>query len=173
MEIVCHPSTKNQMFKDPALVGKVFDARLYQFIQESTLYAEREIKTIIAAEAQGVMGAQGGLLGSTYSEMRGTPASPIGVVSSPSAYAIVIEEGRRPGQRMPPSDMLVPWIMQKFDLPEEQAQKLAFVVARSIGRKGFAGVHMYARGMKLTEAYMQKGARELGLYVASDLEKEV
>lgn len=51
-------------------------------------------------------------------------------------YADVVDGGRRPNSRMPPSSVLVPWIQQRFGVSRKQAQRLAYPVARAIARKG-------------------------------------
>ena len=137
-------------------------------IEQSILLLENAVKTKIQEGRDvrhfGPAVATGTLLGAVFSEMRGTPASPQGIVAvSPPAdrYALVVEKGRRPGQRQPPSDVLIPWIRQKLrdgfqavatikgrkqkagGRRQATERGLAFVVARSIGRKGFPGVHMF------------------------------
>ena len=116
--------------------------------------------------------ATGTLLGAVFSELRGTPAEVHGMVAvSPPAdrYALVVEMGRRPGTRMPPAEALIVWVRQKLrDLisaqgvtfsKAERAQlskgqvrqsrrrskelSAAWLIARSIGKKGFPGVHMF------------------------------
>lgn len=57
-------------------------------------------------------------------------------VFNKTPYAIVIEMGRRADKRPPPSQVLVPWIAQKFGVSMKEARQLSFVVARAIGRKG-------------------------------------
>lgn len=51
-------------------------------------------------------------------------------------YAAVIEEGRRPGARQPPREVLIPWIQRKMGKSAEEAAALAFIIARAIARKG-------------------------------------
>ena len=58
-------------------------------------------------------------------------------------HAPAIEYGRRPGAQMPPVEDIARWLWIKgpamgFDITdEEDAMRIAFVVARKIGRKGF------------------------------------
>jgi len=51
-------------------------------------------------------------------------------------YASVIEYGRRPGARPPPSAALVPWVRDKLGYRGKQARSVAFLVARKIGERG-------------------------------------
>jgi hypothetical protein len=150
-------------------------------IQEAIMLLENAVKTNIMAGRPGGHGsasATGTLLGSVFSELRGTPATVRGVVAvSPPAdrYALVVEEGRTPGARMPPAEALIPWIMKKMRdavggmrttvtitsaepalagrrlkkrrrvISRDKLYDLAWRVARSIGKKGFPGVHMFGR----------------------------
>jgi hypothetical protein len=168
MDFVIEYSTYNAIFKTPGIVGEIMRKRLYQFIQGSILYAEREIKE---RTPQGVMGMEGGLRGRIFSEMRGNPANPIGIVAAPSAYALPIEEGRRPGQKMPPPAALRTWVEKFLNVPEEYSAGVAFVVARSIGKKGFPGKHMFRDGIKATMPHMEFASKELGITIKADLEK--
>lgn len=114
--------------------------------------------------------------------------------------AIVLEEGRKPGAKMPPPDSLKPWIRRKlrnqvaagmrgarvtakdrarFEALEAKAKKrggkglgrgagprvsgvgkerlekaadrLAFVIARSIGKRGTPGLHAFKRAAAIAE----------------------
>jgi len=48
-------------------------------------------------------------------------------------YGWVVEKGRR-GWAMPPTKPLIPWIMRKFSVSEEEAKQLSYPVALSIYR---------------------------------------
>lgn len=50
-------------------------------------------------------------------------------------YALVMHEGRRPGQKMPPLDAIKAWARRKEDVDEEAA----FAIARSIAEEGIEG----------------------------------
>lgn len=63
----------------------------------------------------------------------------IQVPNSKAPYAAVIEYGRRPGSRPPPSEPIARWAQRKLRLPYEQAKGVAFAIARSIGRRGLVG----------------------------------
>lgn len=52
-------------------------------------------------------------------------------IGTPVEYALVVHEGRRPGQRPPPSNVIAGWLRRNGADP-----RLAFVVARSIGVRG-------------------------------------
>ena len=57
-----------------------------------------------------------------------------------AAYALVMEEGRRPGARPPPPQALQGW-MRRHGVPVE----MAFVVAQNIGIRGIRGRHYMQR----------------------------
>lgn len=91
------------------------------------------------------------------------------VVIEPQApaddYAVVHEEGRRRGARMPPPRVIAEWFRRKSPDPYagmkvggrsrfSQAQKdahlrsVGFLIARSIARRGIRGIGMFSRGAK-------------------------
>lgn len=51
-------------------------------------------------------------------------------------YAPWVEGGRMPMRRMPPKGSLVAWIQRKLGVPEKEASRLEFVIARAIKRRG-------------------------------------
>jgi hypothetical protein len=62
---------------------------------------------------------------------------------SPAEYGEVIEYGRKPGSRMPPIDAIAVWVWERRNLfsginSPEDAKKIAFPIARNIGKKGFS-----------------------------------
>lgn len=66
-------------------------------------------------------------------------------------YAAVVEYGRRPGRRPPPSQVIEKWLERRVGLDRKEAMKRAWIVARSIGKKGFAGVHILEGSFKRVE----------------------
>ena len=65
-------------------------------------------------------------------------------------YASVVEWGRRPGRKMPPIQVIAEWARRKgITTP-------AFVIARSIGRKGIPGKHMFEKAFKASKAPVQR-----------------
>lgn len=53
-------------------------------------------------------------------------------------YGIVIEKGRRRNRRPPPSHVLIPWVIEKLGVSRKEAPRVAFLVARAIGRRGIS-----------------------------------
>jgi len=60
-------------------------------------------------------------------------------VSNGRPYAGVIEYGRRPESRRPPSDVIARWAQRKLGLTRVEAQRAAFPIARAIARRGIRG----------------------------------
>jgi hypothetical protein len=97
----------------------------------------------------------GNLRDHIVSEMSKTGLSPegfVGVAPAAELYALTLEEGRTPGSKMPinkdtgkPFEGLINWVTQKLGVSgtDKQIENVAWLVARSIGRKGFPGVHMF------------------------------
>lgn len=66
-------------------------------------------------------------------------------------HAIFVEMGRRPGARQPPADALEGWVWRHFN-PESpaHARAMAFLLARSIARKGIrARPVLWRRAMQM------------------------
>lgn len=73
------------------------------------------------------------------------------------AHASIIERGRRPGQRPPPSDTMIGWVHRKGLTKKaglrgkaaKQAERgMAFVIARAIGRRGLKARWVLKRAME-------------------------
>jgi hypothetical protein len=74
------------------------------------------------------------------------------VLFNDAPHAAIIEHGRRPGSRMPPVRVIAEWLEQKMrgsvkgrKSRLQQASRLAFVVARAIGRRGLPAHRIMAR----------------------------
>ena len=122
---------------------KVLDDQLAA-MHEAVQFVARGVKE---RTPQGVMGAQGGLLGSIQPEVRRRSTSVIGIVGTPIAYGLVVEKGRRPGQGPPPEGVMLRWIEVKLGVSREQALKIEPAIRWKIAKKGTEGVHMFERTM--------------------------
>lgn len=60
-------------------------------------------------------------------------------------YSAVIEFGRRPGRRQPPTKALIPWVRRKLGVSDSDAKSVAFLVARKIGQRGIPGKLILAK----------------------------
>jgi hypothetical protein len=80
-----------------------------------------------------------------------------GEVYSPlSIYPDVIEDGRRKGARMPPTQPIALWAVRKLGLSTGEAERIAWVIARGISRKGIAAKHVFRDGLAAAESGIQR-----------------
>ena len=105
----------------------------------AALFAEGE-RVMMMSKQEAPVGVDGVLRASGHVEVPKREGSRLtvrlGYGGAAKSYANVIHEGRKPGSRPPPSQALVPWVKKKLFVPEAEAASVAFVVARSIGKKG-------------------------------------
>lgn len=89
---------------------------------------------------------------------------PAALIVNDAPYAGVIEYGRRAGQRAPPSRVLEPWVRRKLGVPAKAAPGVAFLIARSIKRRGLKPRYVLtARSQtnKLEKAFKEEILREM------------
>lgn len=70
---------------------------------------------------------------------KATPLEDGAYLFNDAPYAGVIESGRRPGGRMPPSAAIARWAQRRLGLSEADAKAAAFLIARAIARRGLRG----------------------------------
>ena len=83
----------------------------------------------------------------------------VGFVGTPVEYAPVMEYGRKPGTKdadgkydnFPKVDAIRLWVHQVLKLSGKEADSVAFLVARSIAKKGIKGRHMFKEGLEVSE----------------------
>jgi hypothetical protein len=82
-------------------------------------------------------------------------------------YADIIESGRRPNRRMPPTRVIEEWLEQKLrgrvknrGKRRAQAKSLAFVVARAIGKRGLPGKHIMRKTKRQLDPMVRRAVRE-------------
>lgn len=114
------------------------------------------------------VGATAALRGSISSFMEGSPETVLlGHTVHGMLYGDAAETGRAPGRA--PMEMrndklaavpgLVLWVTRKLGASGDEAEAIAFAIARSIGRKGTKGAHMFEKAFK-------EGGRRLILFWA-------
>lgn len=84
------------------------------------------------------------VFGQSFEQLRGR-------VFSSLPYAIVIDQGRRPGARMPPPEALKLWVEKVLGIDPSESRQVAFLVARSIAKKGIEARHFVEQGLKQAE----------------------
>ena len=84
------------------------------------------------------VGASGALSESISSDAFTTPAGVLGVVGTPKHYAVVVEDGRRPGKGVSREGRvaLAAWAVSKLGVPQKEADGVAYLIARKIKREG-------------------------------------
>lgn len=91
------------------------------------------------------VGVTSALRGAWGTEVRMFGQTLIGIVGNPLIHSEVIERGRRAGAPPPPAEAIRTWVERKMG-PEVSA----FVVARSIGRKGIQARRMLETAVRLS-----------------------
>ena len=127
------------------------DRRARSAMNESLAYLQGEVAKAIP------VGVSGNTRQALFTEIRGKALPEIrGIVANPFLHTIVLEKGRKPG-RMPPVEALRLWCQRKLG-----NAKLAFVVARAIGKKGTKawretkGLHMFENAAKNGQATVNR-----------------
>lgn len=164
--------------------GNLFDGKATEIVSreltkamyEAVLFLETKVKEYLPSEIEGfsrgvgVFGDQGGLRSTIHGEVeKGSPPGIVGIVGHSSVYGDVIERGRSAGKGMPPKGALVRWMEVKLGMGTEEARKKEYVLRRSIGKKGFPGVHMFERAFNDHEAAVRNIFEQYGFTIAKAL----
>ena len=116
-----------------------------------TIFAEmrkgmKEALDVLHAEITGRTPVNtGALRQSIQPVIRGRAPSFVGEVGTPLVYGWPVERGRKPG-KMPPIDAIELWVNRKLGLEGSEARGVAYLIARTIGRRGTRGEAMFFRG---------------------------
>lgn len=110
--------------------------------------------------------AGGGLEGSIFQEVRTTGVAVEAIVSTPLVYGPPVEFGSEP--HFPPSDALKGWAKRKLG-----DEKLAYVVARAISRRGTKPQEMFQKAWDENLGQVQSLLAEIGLHVSRELLKNL
>jgi hypothetical protein len=99
------------------------------------LAAMTEATLLLQREVQDTMPAVSGITrNSIGQDAFSTPVGALGVVGSNQPSAVFVELGTRP--HMPPVEPLVNWVQQRLGVSAQDAQRVAWLVARKIARVG-------------------------------------
>ena len=126
---------------------------------------EQEIRAVLADEMDAAeIRARANIridTGENRNKTRGTvqrvPGGAIGRLGSSAKHAYVMELGRRPGGRMPPSGVLLGW-MRRRGIPEDRE----FVIRRAIGRKGIPADHNLRDTMRRSLPQIERELTAIG-----------
>jgi hypothetical protein len=166
--------------KSDALIARKLTGAMW----EAVLFLETQVKENLPTEVEGVAkgvgvyGDRGGLRGTIAGEVekgssriRGMSGHAVitGIVGHTSVYGDVIEKGRRADKGMPPKGSLIRWMEVKLGMGREEAEKKEYVFRRSIGKKGFAGLHMFERAFKDNEQRVFSIFDHYGFEIAREL----
>lgn len=83
------------------------------------------------------------------------PGTRTAFIGSNMAGAAVKEKGRRPGAKPPPPRALLPFVRKRWGLRGDAAERAAYRLSRSIGRKGI-------RPKPVLKAALQKRRQRIG-----------
>ena len=84
-------------------------------------------------------------------------------------YGRVVREGRRAGARMPPPSALIPWVQMKMGISASEAPRVAFLVARKIGRVGIPPNPYHVRALRSAAGKLQQLVNQMGQRVTAYL----
>ena len=128
------------------------------------------------------------LLNSIESKVRDEGKTVSALTYSEEPYAIVMEDGRAPGGKQPPTDDMIPWVVKRIGVAgarlsgrarssarnpgavERAVRGLAFVVARSIARKGIRARKFFEKAAREVEALLPRIADRIVTKFADDFE---
>jgi predicted CopG family antitoxin len=95
---------------------------------------------------------------------KATPTKGGAAVFNDRLYAAVIEEGRRAGAKMPPSDpdVIAHWVQRHLGKSKKEAKQLSFVIRRAIKARGLNPRRVLARAIpEMDKAVDEEIIREL------------
>ena len=172
MSLQVSVSTKGALLSGKA--PEVIQTGLDRFVTQVTTFLLVEVQK---RTPQGVLGAQGGLLGSIQKDVQGKGTPLIkGIVMSAHLTAAVIEKGRKPGKGIAsavPGDKyvspLIPWVRAKLGISGKDAERVAYLVGRKIKAEGFEGAHMFEKAVTENIGRIESMAKAAGLTIAMEL----
>lgn len=137
--------------------------RLLSAMTEATLYLEREVKDAYPA-------VSGLTRASITADAFSTPAGVLGVVGSASPAVAAVELGTKP--HMPPVAAILLWVQDKFGLSGEEAESMAWGVARKIKAKGTKAQGHFAKtlaaGTGTLTAIFSGAVQDVATHLAAD-----
>lgn len=148
---------RGAMARAPELV----EQELLVSMTEATMLLERDVKERMPR-------VSGMTAGSVTSDAFATSAGVLGVVGSALPVAAFLELGTKP--HMPPVAALVPWVRAAMGIVDlQEAERVAFLVARKIGRYGTKPKKHFESALRENEAQIRQIIEEAAVRIASQL----
>lgn len=124
--------------------GEQLNTKLIAAVWQACLLYEREVKE------RTPKGATHALIGSIAAQPPVVSGGSVeGHVGSALPYAECVELGTKP--HFPPVAPIADWARAKLGLTEDEARRVAFMIARKISQHGTKGAHMFADALEATE----------------------
>ncbi len=140
IELRLNPKDVERITKKFGNVAPMLEDEMRRTMRASLDLAEGTIRSVAPVNT-------GNFRGSISNQMRGTRGTIRGKVFSPLKHGIVIERGRKPGSKQPPTHAIELWAKQVgIGAAGEDIRGIAFVIARAIGRRGIKGRFPFRRG---------------------------
>lgn len=110
----------------------------------------------------------GTLRSSIFHEVRTKGIASEALVSTPLVYGPPMEFGRRLGAKQPPAEALKSWARRKLG-----DEKLVYVVARAIKRKGIKAQRMFRDAWAQNLGRVSQLLEEIGVHVSEELLRQL
>lgn len=145
----------SDVVKQAAKLGqgdKIVDKHALAAMQSSVVTVVGAVRPLVPVGVSGQ--ARRSISKTIQSTVRGLTGTVFSKINS--IYPSVLNFGRRPGKRMPPPQALERWVRLKLGVAANKVKQVAFVVARSIGRKGFKGAFFMQKGFEKSKAAIHR-----------------
>lgn len=93
------------------------------------------------------------------------------VTGSPAILAAVLEGGRRPGARPPPTAVIAVWARRKLRVTQRDLPSVAFLIARAIGRRGLPALRIFTIAAAAARPKVTALVRRMTATLAAELSR--
>jgi len=129
-----------------AQFDEISNRHLRRAMQESLLTVGSEVIPLVPV---GVSARLKNSMGSNITETEPTLITGrFGSSLKDEIYPKVMEFGREPGKKQPPTEALLRWVHLKIQPGEKDEMRVAFLIARKIGRYGIKGKFFMKQGFE-------------------------
>ena len=123
-------------------------------ITEALMLLEREVKINTPYGAGPIH-----LRDTIHSKVNVAGRKVVGLLGTPAQYGEPVELGTKP--HFPPVEPLKFWVEKKLGYSGEEAESVAFLIARAISRRGTKGAKMFKRAISDKEAAVERILQEI------------